>query len=86
MRKLESLTDEESELLFNTVVEEINKAYQLRGASLRSYHDLFGNPGQYEVIIYNEKHDPDGNVIETCTDRDKRRVWFVPEIQRLITE
>jgi len=80
-RKLSSLTEEEIERLYERTIETVRKSYQERGASLRTYKDLFGRKGNFEVLIYGQRTDPNGNLVESFYDKDRRRVWFVPNVQ-----
>jgi len=73
---IKSLTFEEKERIRLYSSQEIKKAYKLRGASLRTYKDFYGNSGKYEPVIYGNKISPDERVIERGKDKSSRTIWY----------
>ena len=82
-RTIISLKEDESKTLWRVALDKIKEATLGRGASLRDYKDLFGNKGNFQVIIYQQKFDIHGNQIESFSDSKRRTVWFCPAIQKL---
>jgi len=82
-RTIISLKDDELKKLWRVSLDTISRACKARGASLRDYKDLFGNKGEFKVVIYGQKLDPEGNKIETFSDSKRRTVWFCPAVQIL---
>jgi len=80
-RKVAELTDSEIETLYYISLDLTQKAYLSRGATLRTYSDLWGEKGNFEVKIYGKKTDPYGNKIKTSQDRNGRTIWYSPKVQ-----
>ena len=66
-KSIGDLTREEKELLYNTILEIMYTSYLEK----------------IRFKCYAQKTDPDGNAVETYMDAKKRRVHFVPVIQKL---
>lgn len=63
---------------FSTI--EIQRAYEGRGASLRTYKDFSGQEGNYKTRIYGHSISPDGFPIQRVKDRNNRTLWYCREI------
>lgn len=81
-RTLNSLTDEEIERLYYWTLHIMNEAYKCGGLTIATYVDPHGGKGTYEHAVYNKAKDPLGNPVETYYDSDKRRVHWVPAVQK----
>lgn len=82
-RKVETLSDIESNTLNECIKNVLRDSYELGGATLRSYKSFDGSEGQYarRFAVYNQKRDPNGlEVIKEKTD-DGRTTHWVPAIQ-----
>jgi DNA-formamidopyrimidine glycosylase len=80
-RLMESLDDEELELLLATSQSVLKRAYEAFGLTLATYVLPNGQKGLYETKVYGRKVDPDGNEVVQMKDKDKRTVHWVPEVQ-----
>jgi formamidopyrimidine-DNA glycosylase len=82
-RTVGSLSKGEHEALWENSLRIIKEAYDARGASLRTYRDLLGNRGTFQVVVYGQKHDPLGNPVKSEKDKSNRTIWYVPALQKL---
>ena len=95
-RTVGSCSEQQLLRLREAVIKVLNNAYEMGGATIRNYSDLFGNKGGYmgfesesskeiafrpTVMVYNQKKDPLGNVVHKITLDDKRTTYYVPECQ-----
>jgi formamidopyrimidine-DNA glycosylase len=80
-RKVISLTDEENVRLWKISVETINDSYQSNGLTIKDYRDPLGRKGSFKILIYNQTHDPEGNIVITSKFSDGRTTHWVPTIQ-----
>ena len=83
-RVIGSLSSSEMKSLNNAIKTVLRLAYVGRGASIRDYKDVDGNPGTatLEFMVYGLKKDPLGHkVIKEKTD-DGRTTHWVPNIQK----
>jgi DNA-formamidopyrimidine glycosylase len=96
-RKLSTCTQEELERLYDSIKQVLRNSYDLGGATIRNYSDLYSNHGAYiqfpsqpsemmkariGVMVYSKKEDPYGNPVERLQLNDKRTTWWSPSIQR----
>ena len=82
-RTLESLSEDERELLFKYIIEIPRKSYNSRGSSLLTYTDMNGDTGsnQFTFKVYQKSKDSNGyNVIQETT-KDGRTTHWVKEVQ-----
>ena len=80
-RTLGSLSDKEIELLRYHSLKIVREIYEARGASLYTYFEMDGSKGNFQVVIYGQEFDPEGNPITNASDKKKRTVWWVPALQ-----
>ena len=80
-RLIKDLSDEELEIIRINSIQLVEKVCHLGGASIRTYHDLFGFKGSYQPLVYNKKFDSQGNKVTHSKFSDKRTTWWVPTIQ-----
>lgn len=83
-RLINSLTDNEKELIFKNTKDIAYKSYKSGGASVRDFSDLDNEKGLYTNIlkVYFKKEDSLGNKVKKETTKDKRTTHWVPEIQK----
>jgi len=70
--------------LLNTLSEdELKKLYTSSITVLRNaYHKLRDTPNEYTSMVYNKSFDPYGNPIQIALCKSKRKVYWVPNIQK----
>ena len=71
VRLISSLSEEELVRLYNSSIAVMRDAY----------YKLRDNPAEYTEMVYKKKVDPYGNAISTTTCKDRRKLFWVPEIQ-----
>jgi len=84
LRKSNSLSIEEMDLLFLSIIEVVNESYTHQGATISTYVTPYGEEGRYSSCfkVYGKKTDPTGlNVIKIETP-DKRTTHWVAQIQK----
>jgi len=59
----------------------IKEATDAGGLTIRSYWSPDGKPGTFKAVIYDQKHDPLGNLVEKVILTDKRPTHWVPAVQ-----
>jgi len=84
LRTMNSLSDDEVKLLFNSLKEIAESSYKLNGNTIRTYQNFEGVKGNYESLlkVYMKKKDPLGNNVVKITTDDRRTTHWVPEIQK----
>lgn len=85
-RKLEDLSDDDIEILYNSIHKILQKAYKCGGLTIGDYFDPHGRPGRFKPKVYGRKdipevvHEPFGPKPKGKTDT-RRTIWYNPEIQ-----
>ena len=79
--RLHELTISQHSEIRKASIDIIRESYENGGASLKTYHDMNGEKGEFKVIIYGRKNDPDGNIIIKSIFEDGRDIYWVPTIQ-----
>ena len=80
-RTLNSLSLEDSRLLWSESVRILHESYRCGGHTLATYVDAYGNPGTFEVKVYRGFADPEGRLIKSEVFSDGRTTWWCPEVQ-----
>lgn len=96
-RKVKDCSEQELLKLYNSVKTVLSNAFNLGGATIRNYSDLYNNHGNYVafpskadnmmksrlgVMVYSKTHDPYGNQIQKITLDDSRTTYWSPTIQK----
>lgn len=77
---LKDLTDQNiSDLLENSIML-IKKTYAENGATIKSYRDLYGNPGNYKTLIYGRKTTDKKEKVIKEVFSDKRASYYVSNL------
>ena len=78
-----SLSKNEYQDLYESIIKVLKKSYSLGGATLATYHDLNGESGKFDkqLIIYRKEKDPLGNPIIKELTPDGRSTWWCPTVQ-----
>lgn len=95
-KKVKECSVEELSRLYESVKQVLRNSYEMGGATIRNYSDLYANHGTYiqfpskpdemmkarlGVMVYSKKEDPYGNPIQKVTLDDGRTTWWSPTIQ-----
>ena len=83
-RKVKDITDVEFADLNEAIKRVMRISYESGGATIASYQSFDDKSGSYtqKMVVYGQKHDPEGNpVIKEKTD-DGRSTHWVPEVQK----
>lgn len=83
-RTLAEMTGEDHERLLNTILDILFLAYEQRGATLRDFHDLSGEKGDYQCQFYGKKSIKiENRIYEIIKEQtsDKRTTHWCPELQ-----
>jgi DNA-formamidopyrimidine glycosylase len=80
-RSLGELSDEELETIRVAALQLIRSSYESKGCTLHSYWDVYGNTGDFKVIVYEKSTDPFGNTVQRDTFSDGRTMHWVPAVQ-----
>ena len=95
-KKVKECSVEELSRLYDSVKQVLRNSYEMGGATIRNYSDLYANHGTYiqfpskpdemmkarlGVMVYSKKEDPYGNPIQKVTLDDGRTTWWSPTIQ-----
>jgi formamidopyrimidine-DNA glycosylase len=84
LRPISSLSRDD----WNSLLHQINFipkfSYQHGGATLKDYYNLNGERGKFaeRFAVYGRKFDPNNLPITRALDKNKRALWFVPELQK----
>jgi DNA-formamidopyrimidine glycosylase len=83
-RVVDTLTDEDFDTLFFTVVTIMHNSFSAGGCSLKTFTDPLGNPGGYasKLKVYGRTKDPKGSQVTREGTKDGRTTWWVPSKQR----
>lgn len=84
-REIDSITNEELELLFKAMRNKIIGSYKVGGASIRHYSDIDDVKGTYEfkMEVYGRKKDPKGRVvIAEKIASDSQNTYWCPDYQQ----
>jgi formamidopyrimidine-DNA glycosylase len=78
------LTDQEVELLCQSIIEVVNTSLAHQGATISTYKTAYGEEGRYSSLfqVYGKKIDPLGNPIIAQITPDKRTTHWCPTIQK----
>jgi formamidopyrimidine-DNA glycosylase len=80
---VKDITEIEFADLCDAIKRVMRTSYESGGATIASYQSFDDQPGSYtqKMVVYGQKHDPEGNpVIKEKTD-DGRSTHWVPEVQ-----
>ena len=82
-RKVDSLCQEEFELLNNSIKRVLRSSYESQGATIKSYKGFNDESGGYgeKLLCYGRKKDEDGEEIIREETLDGRTTWWVPTRQ-----
>ena len=82
-RKMSEIEENEILKLFNAIKSVMINSYNSKGVSKRDFKDLDDNEGKYqfELEVYGQKKDKNGNKITVEQTKDKRTTFWVPNIQ-----
>jgi DNA-formamidopyrimidine glycosylase len=83
-RQVDSLTNEECDLLREQIINVMRAAYDGGGVTLRTYVNPDGTPGtgQRRLCVYGHSHDPMGNPVIREETNDGRTTHWVREVQK----
>lgn len=79
-----SLSDAEIRKICDEIAAVAKEAYNLGGATIRTYSDIYGIAGSFykQFKVYDQKTDPHGRKVHKITAADGRTVHWVPEVQK----
>jgi len=82
-RKVDSLCQEEFEILNDSIKKVLRDSYQSLGATIKSYKDFEGKKGGYgeRFSCYGRELDSDGEEVTREETLDGRTTWWVPTRQ-----
>jgi formamidopyrimidine-DNA glycosylase len=80
-RLINSLLPKEAKLLFDSIMDVVQKSLEANGHTLKSYFTPIGEKGGYVPIIYGKDSDPDGNTIRRDQDSTGRTIHWCPAVQ-----
>ena len=82
-RTVSSLTEEELSLLNRSIKKVLRESFRSGGATIRTYENFDGSSGEYaqRFLVYNQKRDPNGNVVIKEKTPDGRTTHWVPNVQ-----
>lgn len=80
-RIINSLSDEEIKTLYNSIKNIVQKSYDSKATTTGSYSSSIHN-GNYVFLIYGRNKCPLGHKVDRFQDKQKRTVWYVPELQK----
>ena len=82
-KKVSDLSDANLKILNKSIKSVMRESFQTGGATINSYRDFYGEIGNYSsrFLVYNQKNDPDGNIVKKDKTPDGRTTHWVPEIQ-----
>jgi len=81
-RVLGDLTDDEKYLLWRVSRTLIRESYTQGGKTIRSFYRPDGRTGNFIVLVYGHKKDPNGRKVVQNTFKDKRNTYWVPSVQK----
>ena len=95
-KKVKECTKDDLQRLYHSVKQVLRTSYEMGGATIRNYSDLYANHGTYiqfpskpdemmkarlGVMVYSQKQDPYGNPVQKVSLDDGRTTWWSPTIQ-----
>ena len=82
-RKLDSLSENDLEVLFKNIVKISNNSLKAGGATIRNYSNIDDETGKYvfQFKVYQQKKDPNGFIVKRIETKDKRTTHWVEEVQ-----
>ena len=96
-RRVKECNEDELRRLYGSVKQVLRNSYEMGGATIRNYSDLYANHGTYiqfpskpdemmkarlGVMVYSQKQDPYGNPVQKVSLDDGRTTWWSPAIQQ----
>lgn len=84
--RLLEFSDQTHGKILKFLIEVLKESYDAQGASLHTFHNFDGTKGQFQVVVYNHKTDPDGNDVITSIFDDGRNIYWVPKVQTCPSE
>lgn len=82
-RKLESLNENDIEILYKNIIKISNDSLKAGGATIRNYSNINDEKGKYVFFfkVYQQKKDPNGFEVKRIETKDKRTTHWVEEVQ-----
>lgn len=81
-RELSSISHNKFKKLFKKIKKIMYESYRCGGLTIATYKSPSGKIGTFEPKVYSKDEDELGNKVLTILDRNKRKTYFVPEIQK----
>jgi len=96
-KQVKECSTDELQRLYGSVKQVLRNSYEMGGATIRNYSDLYANHGSYiqfpskpdemmkariGVMVYSQKQDPYGNPVQKVNLDDGRTTWWSPTIQQ----
>jgi formamidopyrimidine-DNA glycosylase len=83
-RMARNITREEVDLLCEAIIDIGQESYEEQGATFQTYKTTDGEAGSYAQFfqVYGKKKDPLGHDVKVDTTKDKRKTYWVPEVQK----
>lgn len=81
-RTLGELTKKEKQILWQVSKALIRDSYESGGKTIRSFYRPDGKTGNFQVLVYGRKTDPNGRKVFQNTFKDKRNTYWVPSVQK----
>lgn len=81
-RTPESLSDEETRLLVQSVADVLRESYASKKMTLVDYRETQECGQDFEKVVYKRDKDPLGNPVKAEKTKDKRTTYWVPAVQR----
>jgi len=81
-RTLSTLSDQEIYTLLNSSLFIIIESYKYGGLTIKDFWSPEGEKGKYPKKVYNREKDENGYSVIVSTFKDKRKTYWVPEIQK----
>jgi formamidopyrimidine-DNA glycosylase len=83
MRNIADISDDELRRLCQSIKLVLRESYKSGGATIQTYANFNGEIGEYSqrFCVYNQKTDPDGNLVQKDKTPDGRTTHWVPKVQ-----
>lgn len=81
-RECGDLTKNEIKRLFKNTKNIINESYEAGGLTISTYLSPKGVKGTYDTKVYMRTFDSEGNKVKILKDKNKRKTYFVEEVQK----
>lgn len=80
-RQLKDISSKRLKILFKSIKNIMINSYNQGGFTFESFYSPDGTIGNYKALIYGKKQDSLGNNVDICFDSNKRKTYFVSEVQ-----